>query len=98
MHVYGIQKDGNDDPIYETANETDIKNRHSDSVGEGESGMICENSTETCILLYVKQITSPSSMHETGYSKPMHWDNPEEWGGEGVEKEVQDGGHMYTHG
>ena len=36
-------------------------------------------------------------MHETGYSKPMHWDNPEEWGGEGVEKEVQDGGHMYSH-
>ena len=30
-----------------------------DSVGEGEGGMIWENSTETCILSYVKQITSP---------------------------------------
>jgi len=20
-------------------------------------------------------------MHETGHSKPMHWDNPEEWRG-----------------
>ena len=40
--------------------------RHSlsDSVGEGEGGMICEKSIETCILSYVKQITSPGSMHE----------------------------------
>ena len=22
-------------------------------------------------------------MHETGHSKPVHWDNPEEWDGEG---------------
>ena len=29
-------------------------------------GMIWENSTETCILSYVKQIGSPGSMHETG--------------------------------
>jgi len=21
-------------------------------------------------------------MHETGYSKPMYWDNPERWDGE----------------
>ena len=48
--------------------DTDIKNRLLDSVGEGEGGMICENSTETCILPYVKQITSPGSMHETGSS------------------------------
>ena len=39
---YGIQKDGNDDPICETAKETQIyiKNRLLDSVGEGEGGMI----------------------------------------------------------
>ena len=30
------------------------KNRLLDSVGEGEGGMIWENSIETCILLYVK--------------------------------------------
>ena len=35
-HLYGIQKDGNDDPIYETAKETDVKYRLLDSVGEGE--------------------------------------------------------------
>ena len=22
-------------------------------------------------------------MHKTGHSKPVHWDNPEGWGGEG---------------
>ena len=39
-HIYGIQKDGNDDPICETAKETHVKNRLLDSVGEGEGGMI----------------------------------------------------------
>ena len=40
-HMYGIQKDGNDDPICETAKEdTDVKNSILDSVGEGEGGMI----------------------------------------------------------
>ena len=32
----------------------------------------------------MKQMTSPSLMHETGHSKPVHWDNPERWDGEGV--------------
>ena len=35
------------------------------SVGEGEGGMLQENSIETCILSRVKQITSPGWMHET---------------------------------
>ena len=63
--------------------DTEIKNRLLDSVGEGEGGMIWENSTEPCILPYVKQIVSPGSMHETGCSGPVHWDHPEGWGGEG---------------
>ena len=33
---------------------TDVKNSLLDSVGEGEGGMICENSVETCILPYMK--------------------------------------------
>ena len=37
-------------------------------------------------------------MHETGHSKPVHWDDPEGWDGEGGRREVQDGGHMYTRG
>ena len=40
MHIYGIQKDSNDDPICETAKDTDVKNRLLDSVGEGEDEMV----------------------------------------------------------
>ena len=84
--------------MWDSKRDTDVKNRLLDSVGEGEGGMIWEKSIETCILSYVKQITSPSLMHETGYLKPVHWDNPEGWGGEGGGRGVRDGGHMYTHG
>ena len=34
--------------------DTDVKKRLLDYVEEGEGGMIWENSTETCILPYVK--------------------------------------------
>ena len=57
--------------------DTDLKNRLLDSVGEGKGGMIWENSIETCILSYVKQIASPDSMHETGCSGLVHWNDPE---------------------
>ena len=45
--------------------DTDVQNRLLDSVGEGEGGMLRENSIETCILSRVKQITSPCWIHET---------------------------------
>ena len=67
-----------------------------DSVGE-EGGMVWENRIETCILSYMKQITSPGSMHETGYSGLVHWDDPEGWDGEGGGRGVQDWEHTYTH-
>ena len=51
-------------------------------MGEGEGGMIWENGIETCILSYVKQITSPGLMHETGCSGLVHWDDREGWDGE----------------
>ena len=35
------------------------------------------------MLPYVKQIASPGSIHETGCSKPVHWDDPLGWVGEG---------------
>ena len=54
--------------------------------------MICENSTETCILPYVKQMMGANSMHEAGHSKPVLWDNPEGWGGKESRRGVQDGG------
>ena len=67
-------------------------------MGEGEGGMIWENGIETCILSSVKQIASPGSMHNTGCSGLLHWDDPEGWDGEGGGRGVQDGEHMYTHG
>ena len=72
----------------------DVQNRLLDSVGEGEGGMIWENSIETCILSTVKQITSPGSMHDTGCLGLVHWDDPEGWDGEGVRRGVQDGEDM----
>ena len=76
--------------------DTDVKNSLLDSVGEGEGGMIWENSIETFILSYVKQIASPGSMHETGCSGLVHWDDPVGWVGEGGGREDQDGEHLYT--
>ena len=38
-HIYGILKDGNNNPICKTEKERDIQNRLLDSVGEGDGGM-----------------------------------------------------------
>ena len=46
-------------------------------MGEGEGGMILENCMETCIISYMKRIASPGSMHDTGCSGLVHWDDPE---------------------
>ena len=78
--------------------DTDVQNSLLDSVGEGEGGLIWENGIETCVLSYVKQITSPGSMHDTECSGLVHWDDPEGWYGEGGGTGVQDGEHMYTRG
>ena len=60
-------------------------------MGEGEGGMIWQNGTETCILSYVKQITSPGLVHDIGCSGLVHWDDPKgcyrEGGGRGVQDE-----------
>ena len=67
-------------------------------MGEGEGGMIWENGIETCIISYVKQITSSRLMHDMGCSGLVHWVNPEGWYGKGGGWAVQDGEHMYTCG
>ena len=84
--------------MWDSKIDTDVLNSLLDSVGEGEGGMIWENGSETCILSYEKQITSPGSMHDTGCSGLVHWDDPEGWDGEGGGRGVQDGEHMYTCG
>ena len=35
---------------------------------------------------------SPRSMHETGHTKPVPWDNPEGWDGEGGGRGLWEGG------
>ena len=40
--------------MWDSKRDTDLKNRLLDSEGEGEGGMIWENSFETSILSYVK--------------------------------------------
>ena len=84
--------------MQDSERDTGVKNRLLDSAGEGEGGMIWENSIETCILPHVKWIASPGSMHETGRSGLVHWDDPEGWDEEGGGRGVQYREHMYTHG
>ena len=70
---------------------TDVNNRLLDSVEEGEGVIISENSIETCILPYVKYITSPNRCMKQDTQSQC---SGRGWGGRGV----QDGEHMYTHG
>ena len=82
--------------MQDSKRDTDVYNSLLDSVGEGEGGMIWENGIETCILSYVKQIARPGSMHDTGCSGLVHWNDPEGWYWEGGGRGVQDGEHIYT--
>ena len=60
--------------------------------------MILENGIETCIISYMKQIASPCLMQDTGSLGLVHWDDPEGWDGEGGERGVRDGEHVYICG
>ena len=84
--------------MWDSKRDTGVSNSLLDSVGEGEGGMIWENGIETCILSYVKWNTSPGSMHDTGCSGLVHWDDPQGWNEEWGARGVQDGEHMYIHG
>ena len=52
-------------------------------MGEGEGGMIWENSIETCIISYTKRIASLGLMQDTECLGLVHWDDPETWYREG---------------
>ena len=74
-------------------------------MGQGEGGMIWENGIETCILSYVKRTTSRGSMHDSGCSGLVPWDDPEGWyregGGSGASgwgTRVHCGGFMLMYG
>ena len=51
-------------------------------MGEGEGGMIWENGIEICIISYMKRVTSPGSMYDTGCLGLVHWHDLEGWYGE----------------
>ena len=67
-------------------------------MGDGEGGMIWENSIETHIISYKKLNASPGSMQDTGCLGLAHWDDPVGWYREGGGRGIQDGEHMYTPG
>ena len=56
------------------------------------------NQNISTILLYMKRVTSPGSMHDTGCLGMVHGDDPEGWYGERGRRRVQNGEHIYTCG
>ena len=60
--------------------------------------MIWENGIEIRIISYMKRVTSPGSMHDTGCLGLVHWDDAEAWWVEGGGRRIQDEEHMYTCG
>ena len=83
--------------MQDSQRDTDVLNSLLDSVGEGEGGMLWENGIATC-KIYVKRITSPGWLHDTGCLGLVHWDDPEGWDWEGGGRRFLDGEHTYTHG
>ena len=63
--------------MQDSKRDTDVLNSLLDSVGEGEGGVIWENGIEICKISYVKRISSPGLMHDTGCLGLVHWDDPQ---------------------
>ena len=63
--------------MQDSKRDTDVENSLSDSVGEGEGGMIWENGTETCTISHKKRIASQGLMQDTGCLGLVHGDDPE---------------------
>ena len=56
-HIWNLERWYQQPCMRDSKRDTDVKNRLLDSVGEGEGGMISENSFETCVLSYVIYFT-----------------------------------------
>ena len=74
----------------------DVKNRLLDYVGEDEGEMIWENSIKTCMLPYVKQITSVKFNAWSRALETGALGQPRGMGGEGGRRGVQDRGDRCT--
>ena len=74
--------------------DTDVQNRLLDSVEDGEGGMFWENSIETCIIIKGETDHQPRLDAWDKCSGLVHWEDPEESGGEGGGREDWDGEYM----
>ena len=78
--------------MQDSKRDTETKNRLLDSVEEGQGGTIWENSIETCILSYVKQMTKQNTQSWCSGTTQRdgvgggRWEWGSGWGR-----------HMYTH-
>ena len=84
--------------MQDSKRDTDVKNRLLDSMGEGKSGMIWENTIEASMLPHVKEMTVQVQCMKQGtqgwYAGTAQGDRVGRWVGRGFET----GGHMSTHG
>ena len=66
-HIYGIQKDGNDERNFRAAREMQTQRTDLQAWGrrEGEGRMNGESSTVTYILTYKKQIASENLLYDS---------------------------------
>ena len=90
-HIYGIQKDGNDNPICKTEKETRMYRTDFWTLCE-KARVGCFERT-ACILSIVKQITSPGWMHETSAWAWCTGKTQRDW----VEREVGGGSGWGIH-
>ena len=63
-------------------------------MGEGEGGMIWENSKWNMCIIKGETDHQPRLDAWDKCSGLVHWEDPEEWDGEGGGRRVQDGEHM----
>ena len=96
-HIYGIQKDCNDNPVCEAAKETQMYSTVFWTLGECKGGMVWENGIETCILSYVKRIASPGQCMIQG-AQGWCTGMTQRDGMGGRWEGVQDGEHVYPCG
>ena len=94
-HIWNL-KDGNDNPVCETAEETQMYRTVFWTLWERERvgwfGRMALKHVTSC----KKWIASPGSMQDIGCSGLVHWDDLEGWHREESWRGVQDGEHMYT--
>ena len=99
VHIYGIQKDGTDEPICRAALETQRELTTDTGSGEeGEGEMNGESNVEAYTLPYVKQMANGNLLFDSGNSNqgPVTTKRGEKGLEVGGGKEVKEGGYIGT--